>query len=44
MFAALAKAFGQISDPAFRRVFALSLVASLGVFVAKGHLGILTTQ
>lgn len=33
MFAALAKAFGQIFDPAFRRVFALSLVASLAVFV-----------
>ena len=33
MFSALAKAFGQISDPAFRRVFALSLGASLGVFV-----------
>ena len=33
MFAALAKAFGQISDPAFRRVFALSLGASLAVFV-----------
>ena len=32
MFSALAKAFGQISDPAFRRVFALSLVASLAVF------------
>ncbi len=33
MFSALAKAFGQISDPAFRRVFALSLGASLAVFV-----------
>ncbi|MCH8036670.1 MAG: redoxin domain-containing protein [Proteobacteria bacterium] len=30
MFSALAKAFGQISDPAFRRVFALSLVALTG--------------
>lgn len=34
MFSALAKAFGQISDPAFRRVFALSLGTSMAVFVA----------
>ncbi len=33
MLTALARAFGQISDPAFRRVFALSLGASLAVFV-----------
>ncbi len=32
MFAALAKAFGQLSDPAFRRVFAISVLASLAVF------------
>jgi CysZ protein len=33
MFSALAKAFGQIPDPAFRRVFALSVLAALIVFV-----------
>ena len=32
MVSALAKAFGQISDPAFRRVFALSVLAALIVF------------
>ncbi|MFQ5468302.1 MAG: EI24 domain-containing protein [Kiloniellaceae bacterium] len=32
MFAALAKAFAQISDPAFRRVFLVSLATSLVVF------------
>ena len=34
MFAALAKAFGQLSDPAFRRVLVRSVLAALGVFVA----------
>jgi CysZ protein len=33
MFSALAKAFGQLSDPAFRRVFAISVLASLVVFI-----------
>ena len=33
MFSALAKAFGQLSDPAFRRVFAISVFASLVVFI-----------
>jgi uncharacterized protein involved in cysteine biosynthesis len=33
MVSALAKAFGQIPDPAFRRVFALSVLAALVVFV-----------
>lgn len=32
MFSALSKAIGQTSDPAFRRVFGLSLAAALGVF------------
>ena len=34
MFAALAKAFRQLSDPAFRRVLGLSVMASLVVFTA----------
>ncbi len=34
MFAALAKAFGQLSDPAFRRVLVRSVLAALVVFVA----------
>jgi uncharacterized protein involved in cysteine biosynthesis len=34
MFSALAKAFGQLSDPAFRRVLVLSVLAALVVFVA----------
>ena len=34
MFSALAKAFGQLSDPAFRRVLVRSVLAALGVFVA----------
>lgn len=33
MFSALAKSFSQASDPAFRRVFAISVTASLAVFV-----------
>lgn len=33
MFSALAKAFGQLSDPAFRRVLTISVLASLVVFV-----------
>ena len=33
MFAALAKSFSQTSDPAFRRTFAISVAASLAVFV-----------
>jgi uncharacterized protein involved in cysteine biosynthesis len=34
MFAALAKAFGQLSDPAFRRVLVRSVLAALIVFIA----------
>ncbi len=34
MFAALAKAFGQLSDPAFRRVLVRSVLAALVVFIA----------
>ncbi len=34
MFSALAKAFGQLSDPAFRRVLVRSVLAALAVFVA----------
>ena len=34
MFSALAKAFGQLTDPAFRRVLVRSVLASLGVFIA----------
>lgn len=33
MFAALAKSFSQASDPAFRRTLAISVAASLAVFV-----------
>ncbi|MEE8506166.1 MAG: EI24 domain-containing protein [Kiloniellales bacterium] len=33
MFSALAKSFSQASDPAFRRILAISVAASLGVFV-----------
>ena len=33
MFSALAKAFGQLSDPAFRQVLVRSLLASLVVFI-----------
>lgn len=33
MFNALSKAFGQSADPAFRRVFALSFLISLAVFI-----------
>ena len=33
MFAALAKSFSQTSDPAFRRILAISVAASLAVFV-----------
>jgi len=34
MFSALAKAFGQLFDPAFRRVLLRSMVAALAVFIA----------
>ena len=34
MFSALAKAFGQLSDPAFRRVLVRSVLAALVVFIA----------
>jgi uncharacterized protein involved in cysteine biosynthesis len=34
MFSALAKAFGQLSDPAFRRVLLRSVLAALVVFIA----------
>ena len=34
MFSALAKAFGQLSDPAFRRVLGRSVLAALVVFIA----------
>ncbi len=34
MFVALAKAFGQLSDPAFRRVLVRSVLAALVVFIA----------
>lgn len=34
MFSALAKAFGQLSDPAFRRVLIRSVLAALVVFIA----------
>lgn len=34
MFGALAKAFAQITDPAFRRVFLLSVLASVALFAA----------
>ena len=34
MFSALAKAFGQLSDPAFRRVLVRSVLAALVVFTA----------
>jgi len=33
MFSALAKAFGQLSDPAFRRVLIRSVLAALAVFI-----------
>lgn len=33
MFSALAKAFGQLSDPAFRGVLVRSVLAALGVFI-----------
>ncbi len=33
MFSALAKAFGQLSDPAFRRVLVRSMLAALVVFI-----------
>ena len=34
MISALSRAFRQLSDPAFRRVFGLSVAASLAVFLA----------
>ena len=34
MFSALAKAFGQLSDPEFRRVLVRSVLAALVVFIA----------